>query len=62
MATTETPVFLKDQNGTTHPFTPKHAARTLAYPGTQWSEVNAAETKALAAAEVAEETSTKPKK
>lgn len=38
MATTEKPIVLQDQNGHSQPFAPKHAARLLAYPGTQWSE------------------------
>jgi len=59
MATPETPVFLKDQNGTTQPFSPKHAERLLKYPGTQWSEAEAPKTNALPAAEATEE---KPKK
>jgi hypothetical protein len=35
---TEKPVTLQDRNGHSQAFSPKHAARLLAYPGTEWSE------------------------
>jgi hypothetical protein len=54
---TEKPVTLQDRNGHSQAFSPKHAARLLAYPATEWSEKEPKAPK-----EAVETAETKPKK
>ncbi|RPD50048.1 hypothetical protein DNI29_04425 [Hymenobacter sediminis] len=58
----ENPVQLRAKGGKTQEFSADHAKRLLAYPGTIWEELKgeAAEAKAIAAPEAAEETSEAP--